>query len=82
MNLQVVAVGCYDVAGEVAVAAVVGDWKGFREGFPGEIRVGGKMPMEVKVQLFAEKEPGQCSSLSLLCQFVHHTLQLPIHLFT
>lgn len=34
MNLQVVAVGCYDVAGEVAVAAVVGDWKGFREGFP------------------------------------------------
>ena len=40
------------------------------------------MPMEVKVQLFAEKEPGQCSSLSLLCQFVHHTLQLPIHLLT
>ena len=34
LNLQVVAVGCYDVAAEVAVAAVVGDWKGFREGFP------------------------------------------------
>ena len=32
-NLQVVAVG-NDVAAEVAVAAVVGDWKGFREGFP------------------------------------------------
>ena len=36
MNLQVVAVGCYDVAAEVAVAAVVGDWKGFRKGFPEE----------------------------------------------
>ena len=34
LNLQVVAVGCYDVAAEVAVAAVVGYWKGFREGFP------------------------------------------------
>ena len=34
LNLQVVAVGCYDVAAEVAVAAVVGDWKGFWEGFP------------------------------------------------
>ena len=40
------------------------------------------MPMEVKEQLFAENEPGQCSSLSLLCQFVHHTLQLSIHLST
>ena len=34
LNLQVVAVGCYDVAAEVAVAAVVCDWKGFWEGFP------------------------------------------------
>ena len=77
LNLQVVAVGRYDVAGEVAVAAVVCDWKGFWEGFP-EKRMFTEhcsvTQMRIKNDNQGSTKPGQGSSLSLLGQFVHYTL--------
>ena len=58
MNLQVVAVGCYDVAAEVAVAAVVGDWKGFREGFPEEWELEGKCQWRSKYKCLLKRNLG------------------------